>query len=694
MKRLSRGLPDFEGKPETGAPSSRAPAGSPAPPPIPRERPGPRLARRSDVERYFLELYRAQLGAAPGAEAELAVVAGDERQQQYRLRLFHQGQWRERRMTIGALGAAGGSKSQCFHVIFDTHLVVKIPPRPIADLPDYLHRLEKEARIAGRLAGRPCVIPNLAAILGRVKRFADAPEDDAARIEALYRQWLAADPSRQRHLKIGGAFAFFMDLSRDRFLGQVLRESIRGAGRLAAVVDEDGALMDDCAAFEQKYGAEAGSICFELHDLYGAFDDRARRALAEAAPDEVVTESEKKDWLLKQAAGLSAGTASRVRPSVGKIFAPLAAELLARRPQTVAAYRRLVRAEAQRRTLRQAKGRMAALAADLLELLAWLGRQGVAMRDLKPDNLLVAGDPARYPHFLSEPGRFAIGLIDLETAVILPADADAGCPQPQLGGTPAYGTPSHFVANAVLGECYHDVGRILHLQDWYATVGILFEIVAGKRLFDRSGRLLAQWLGQIRSRGARPAVGRTDYGNFNSRFWSVAQTEFKARTAAADPWLRAVAVAVPGPLRGPLGGHLQRRGELLRRRIEALVAAGDFSGDFRRRRVLARGTVASLERLTARCQEAPTPANRRLAALLQKLLPLKRAQAQRAAAERALADAGARIPLKALLTMMFEVVAEAMQTASPAAEAPLPLAPGHPPRGTEAALVQCSHSLS
>ncbi|MEE4608158.1 MAG: hypothetical protein V2L15_04670, partial [Desulfobacteraceae bacterium] len=435
MKRLAQVLSGLKGKPKTTAsPGQPSPVSKPL---VPKRGPGPHLARRSDVEAHFLELYRAQLGADLRAEAELEVVAEDRQQRQYRLRLFHNGQWRERRMTIGALGAGSGSKSQCFYLIFDTHLVVKIPPRPIADLPDYRHRLEREARIARRLEGRPCVIPNLSAILSRVKRFADAPEDDASQIETRYRQWLDADPSRQRHLKIGGAFAFFMDLSRHQFLGQVLRESIRGTGRLAAVVDEDGALMDDCAAFEQKYGARGGALCFELHDLFGAFDARARRVLADAAPGEVVTEIERKDWLLKRAARVSEGQVSRIRPSLAKIFAPLGDEVLAQRRQTVEAYRRLTRAEAQRRTLRQAKAPMASLATNMLDLLAWLEQHRVAMRDLKPDNLLVAGDPAQYPYFLSDPGRFAIGLIDLETAVVYPSAPGTPCSQPQLGGTPA-----------------------------------------------------------------------------------------------------------------------------------------------------------------------------------------------------------------------------------------------------------------
>ncbi len=664
-------------------------------PPLEKPHSGPHLARRSDVESYFLELFRAQIGAAPGAETELTLVAEEAQQWQYRMRLFHHGQWRERRMTIGVLGVGSGRRSQCFHVIFDTYLVVKIPPKPIADLSDYLERLEKEERIVHRLSGRCCVVPRLSAVLRRIKRFADVPDTDEPQLEARYRRWLEADPSRQRYLKIGDTFAFFMNFSRHRFLGPVLRETIWDTRRLAAAVaGEDAALVDDCAAFEQKYGSAGTALCFELNDLCAAFNDRARRVLREAAPDVVLTETETRNWLLRRAVQVPVEKGGRIGPSVAAVLTPQGDEVLAQYRSTVHRYRQLSHTEVQRRAMQKGRGPMAALGANLLDLLIWLGRHQVAMRDLKPDNLFVAGDPAQYPHFLSDPERFTIGLIDLENAVVSPsAGGAAGC-QPQLGGTPAYATPSHFVPNVLLGELYDEIDQILHFQDWYAVVGILFEIVAGRRLFDRSGHMLMRWIGEIRRRGGRYPVGRSDYERFNRRFWYQARAEFRARTAAADACLRPVSVPVPEMLRDCLHAYLKWRGETLRRRIDALVATGDFIGEKQLGRTLASGGVASLERLMARCRQQASPANQRIGALLQKLVLLKTAQSQRAAAEQALAAPGARIPVKALLTMMFERVAQAMRSPLRAGDAPLSPAPDRPLRGTEALLVQCTHSLS
>ena len=61
--------------------------------------------------------------------------------------------------------------------------------------------------------------------------------------------------------------------------------------------------------------------------------------------------------------------------------------------------------------------KMAAITTNLLDVLAWFRKKRVSMRDLKPDNLFVAGDPARYPLFLRSVEEFSLGIIDVETAV-------------------------------------------------------------------------------------------------------------------------------------------------------------------------------------------------------------------------------------------------------------------------------------
>ncbi len=174
----------------------------------------PRLAGLADVERFFLNLYRRQIGAPPGAPGRIEEVenpsGGTGRVCQ--LSIKHNGEWRSRRMTLGPIGEGTGSRSQCFYAIFDTHMVIKIPPTPIGDFEDYAQRVRYESALVERLAPRECIIPSLSVILSRIYRFADDAPVAAAALEDRYLDLLKARPEYRDYLRIGGAFAFFMDL--------------------------------------------------------------------------------------------------------------------------------------------------------------------------------------------------------------------------------------------------------------------------------------------------------------------------------------------------------------------------------------------------------------------------------------------------------------------------------------------------
>ena len=63
-----------------------------------------------------------------------------------------------------------------------------------------------------------------------------------------------------------------------------------------------------------------------------------------------------------------------------------------------------------------------------------LKAKGIAIRDLKPDNIFVVGGD-----FLQAANEFSLGLIDFETAVNFSVKDDE-ISQPLLAGTPAYAT--------------------------------------------------------------------------------------------------------------------------------------------------------------------------------------------------------------------------------------------------------------
>jgi hypothetical protein len=87
------------------------------------------------IAEFFVKVYKAQLGESQGATSELKPLESESIAPKitYELRVAHKRGWETRRMTVGPLGSGGASRSQCFTVIYDDHLVLKIPQKPIRD---------------------------------------------------------------------------------------------------------------------------------------------------------------------------------------------------------------------------------------------------------------------------------------------------------------------------------------------------------------------------------------------------------------------------------------------------------------------------------------------------------------------------------------------------------------------------------
>lgn len=212
-------------------------------------------------------------------------------------------------------------------------------------------------------------------------------------------------------MKIDGAFVFFMDLSRDFFLSEAM------AGlhldQRAAIVDEDAQLPSDCQGFETRYGETNGWICFELLDLYGRFDRELGRLKSAMGSKTHLDVSQKKKWFFSHMAGLHVqspahGLSSRLQQGCTDLLDRLFMEKI----DLVRAYQKLIRVQALQRSFNRSRPAMEAIIQNLMELLGWLDECGVALRDLKPDNLMVVGDPSQYPLFLLSAEEFIIGLID------------------------------------------------------------------------------------------------------------------------------------------------------------------------------------------------------------------------------------------------------------------------------------------
>jgi len=503
-------------------------------------------------------------------------------------------------MSLAPIGEGTGSKSQCFYVIFDTHMVIKIPPAPITDFEEYIARVQAETDIMQRLAPRVCVIPNLAVILSRIHGFPDAEDIPPSQLEGRYIRWLRKFPDNQRYLTIGGSYVFFMDLARYYFLSHV----VDGFHAVEAGLDEevraDVEVLSDLALFEGKYGSRGSELWPVLHKTYETFRDQLEGAIVQT--DEQVSLS---DWNIKELyLGFMAGRDSSMANLKGSPhFKALFKDRLSRADTADAMlkqrYQQMMRHYTERRLFQRSRPLMGNMVTNLLKLLAWLDKKQVSLRDLKPDNLLVAGNPDDYPHFLTSAKNFTIGLIDLETAVDLKPGEGGAIRQPQLGGTPLYCTPSHFFPNKLLKGLYHDLSQVYHLQDWYAMIAIIFGALTGDHLFKGTAYQIPMMMKSVMQTAARKGNLKKKFLHFARQFQDNAAVETRDKIKLHQKRLKSVNAHIPEKVQQRLLMHIKGEWRQASRQLKKLLAneTAFKKGDVRQR--LEKSSLEELQRLRA-----------------------------------------------------------------------------------------------
>jgi serine/threonine protein kinase len=627
----------------------------------------PELPNRVDLVRFFLNLYRNQLGAgleAPADFVQLPAVPSSPNLV-YELRVKSGGDWVKRRMTIGPLGEDSGSRSKCYYVIFDQHLVVKVPPKPITDFEDYITGIKKQGYILERLAPKECIVPRVSVILSQVRQLPSLMGLPEELVEEQYIDWLRKNTGHQEQLKINGTFIFFMDLSRYYFLGHIIDGLHDQASAIHAEIISTPELIRYPERFKERYQEMNEAVGFEIRDLFHQCEAEVRKLLTNSGQSSAVAAYHIQDWFIRYLekrdigeidSGLSADLAGSVRTIFKKLFGKY--------ESSVEAYLSAVKSFARRLSLEQNRLIMSGILSNLLDLLAWLSEQQVAMRDLKPDNLLVAGDPQHYPAFLRSAADYSLGFIDVETAVYL--GQGEAIKQPLLGGTPYYATPSHLFPNTALESCFPDTTRILHLQDWQAVMVMIFKIVTGELLFDGA----AQHFGDIKIRVLNAmrhkAPLKSELQDVSRTFWRSAAAEFRAKIKARETALSLVVADIPKNARALFAGVLQGDIEAIAGSIQGMVESHAHLLTLSSR---ARLLNASHSRLCQMLEELPAsdPAARASSQsirstreLLQNLAALKALSEHKGELLSALSQVPCRMSAYEVLILMFDSVMRAM----------------------------------
>jgi len=164
----------------------------------------------SDIIDYFLNLFRLQIGADPDAPMKTKALmdSASGSNTVYELRIKHRGEWMRRRMSVGPLGDEAGSKSKCFYVIYDVHLVVKIPVKPISEFEFYNKCIKKEGQIVDKLAPKECIVPRVSTIVSMIHKLPESAHLSVDQLEEKYVDWLRSKTQYQKYLKIKNTFVF------------------------------------------------------------------------------------------------------------------------------------------------------------------------------------------------------------------------------------------------------------------------------------------------------------------------------------------------------------------------------------------------------------------------------------------------------------------------------------------------------
>jgi serine/threonine protein kinase len=631
-----------------------------------RPKPAAKLSEKVQLMRFFLQLFKSQQQVDPEAPAQIVRVetrptCPDET---YEMRILDKEEWIARRMSLGLLGQGGGSRSQCFYVIYDTHMVVKIPPAPMTRFEQYKRQIAAEGLILARLAPRLCIVPRISVILKMIHRLEGEEQLSEEMVEERYAALLEDQPEFQEYLKIDDSFAFFMDLAKHFFLNTVLEEIHSGYSHLIDEARQHPELLWDPNGFVARYGEDAEALSHALQEVYLGCENRLRDLVEQSGAGKTVPTYHFRQWFLTHIAGESIRRDDYdLPPEMMTRVNQMLAEVVRENRRPVEQYRTKLKDYIRRTRFSQYRPQLENLSSDFLDMLAWFGRKKVALRDLKPENLFVAGNPEEYPAFLNDTGKFTIGLIDVETAVVFDAEDPRRIGQPQLAGTPLYATPTHLMDNALLLDIYKDLPTIFHLQDWFATIAILFRIVCGENLFGTTAHVFPEILKRLKTLDYDSPKLQEEVARIQRLFWNSAVAEFNANMTRCESMLSLVEVAVPAEFSGEFVSALKAEiGETDKIISRALTDQTFFNSD-EKRRILKEASADKIGHMKNKLvQEAGNGQSGQTQVLLYFEI-LEKMKLRLEAKHRALANLmspKSTLPLHQLLECMFQKVFEAM----------------------------------
>jgi serine/threonine protein kinase len=650
------------------------------------------LSELRDIVWFFTELYRLQNGFPANTPSRFSMTAASAKHKMkvFELRLKGSSDWLTRRMSIGRLGEDTGSKSTCYYVIYDTHMVVKIPPTPVTDMDKYTTDIRREIKIAAQLAPVACIVPMVSVVMKKIKKLPFADSLTPEQLEKRYIRLVEEQPEYQEYLTIGGRFAFFMELSNSFFLGRVIDELHDAKENIANELYASSDIAWNQEVFTTRYGLASLPVFEGLQNLYRSCAAEAKRIIQNTGQGILIHEYQLKNWFLATIAGddtwdhkgIDTAVVEKIRNAFSRVFNA--------NQDAVDALIQLLKQELAAKTFSKSRNQIENIASNMLTLLCQLKTKGIALRDLKPDNLFLNAAPDEYPVFLNDREAFAIGVIDVETAISLETTSDGTIAQPLLGGTPLYATPLHVFKNETIQMYFGNPAELLHLQDWFATIAIIFKIGTGSNLFPRAARSFPGILKLLKACRSKADPDEATVKAMSQKFWSAAATDMKSRLSAAKETLRQLSLHVPDDMLPVIRAELQRQVKMIDQTIRTKINWSSLLRRDSNKAFLLEANSQEIRRQQQRWQnESDLPASHReiaprMVALLGKLYHLKQRIAEKQGTITALSGSGCRMPAHILMETMFQIVFRRMYQSHWDAVTPTSsVSPSTPPRDTQ-----------
>ncbi len=552
---------------------------------------------------YFLNLFKKQLGASDldFSEAVLADPSGhvNGKDKTYILNVKYKGNLRSRRMTIGRLGDNIANKSICYKVIYDDILVLKVPPKPVNDFDEYIENINAERRVAKQLSEHVnCVTPSITVILKKNPFFQNKEKLSPSKLENKYIDLLKSKVGLQGNLKIGQTFIIFMSLSKYAFFNQVISKLHDAKADVKKEINRNINALYDLDIFDGLYGAEHNAIFKKINTVCILYENKITDMLnkhgltAKAPPFKI------REWLIAYLNSEKADfETDDLSPDFIKDLNTFNNNLFKKYETDILDYRKMINEYVVQKNFAQHHTKFKGIIENTLDILGWLKERQVAMRDLKPDNMFVVGEPEMPDAFLADPQKYSLGLIDFETSVCYKPSARGRLFQPLLAGTPSYATPSHLFPNEILQSVFGDVPRILFLQDWYAVIGIIYNIVTGDILFADTGKLLHEIMMLRHRDGSDNSALVAILKKSSWVFWHSAVDEYNKKMRINSKYFKKISIEMPAR-RNPMRSlNIDQERDLLIKTVETHIDSQNFFKKPKSRQDLKEATPAKVRRL-------------------------------------------------------------------------------------------------